>query len=78
MGAATSLHSLCGVGGGGGIWEHSLARQQAQLLLAAAAEPQNGAERGLSLLRPGRQPPAPPATLLAAAGRDRLSVLPLQ
>lgn len=45
----------------------------------AAAEPQNGSERGLSLLGSGRQPPVhPPATLRAVVGRGRHSALPLQ
>ena len=43
----------------------------------AAAEPQNGSERGLSLLGSGRQPPVqPPATLRAVVGRGRHSALP--
>lgn len=51
-------------GEGGGFWDipwpgsrHSCDQQQLQ-------SPRMG-ERGLSLLRPGRQPPASPATLLA-------------
>lgn len=68
-GTATSLYFFCGVRGGGSILRHSLGSRhscdQQQL-----QSPRMG-EHELSLVRPGRQPPAPPATLLAMAGRDR-------
>lgn len=58
-GAATSLRSICGVAGRGRVLGTFLSQAAGTAVNDSSCRAQNGSEHGLSLPRPGRQPPVP-------------------